>query len=181
MSRGLGDVYKRQQYGGIEAGRGQIARAPVAPADVVTSAIDAAAPVVGATQIDRRVPDDLPPVIGDAGALRSAVQNLIVNAAKYGGESWVGITAERADGPHPAVRIIVEDRGPGIPPAELPHIFEPFYRGADAIAKQIQGSGLGLSIVRQIVQLHGGRVDAAPRPAGGMSFVITLPVESPAT
>jgi signal transduction histidine kinase len=73
------------------------------------------------------------------------------------------------------VRITVSDHGDGIPPAELPHIFEPFYRGADAVAQQIHGNGLGLSLVRRIVEAHGGRVSATSRPGAGTSFTITLP------
>jgi signal transduction histidine kinase len=97
-----------------------------------------------------------------------------VNAAKYGG-GWIGVTAERARrGDDAEVRIIVADRGPGIPASELPHIFEPFYRGADAVARQIQGNGLGLSLVQRIVASHGGRVEVSSRP-GGTAFTIALP------
>jgi signal transduction histidine kinase len=177
-ARRLGDMVERvMQYGGLESG--VASRVPVAPADVVAAAIDAASPALGSARVDRRLAEDLPLVMGDAGALRSAVQNLIVNAAKYGGDGWVGVTAERAgNGKRPEVRITVEDRGPGIPAAELPHIFDPFYRGADAIARQVQGSGLGLSLVKRIVTSHGGRVDVEARPSGGTSFTITLPVQS---
>ena len=74
------------------------------------------------------------------------------------------------------VRITVTDHGSGIPAGELPHIFEPFYRGADAIERQIHGNGLGLSLVRRIVTAHGGRVSVTTRPGGGTSFMIALPV-----
>jgi signal transduction histidine kinase len=73
------------------------------------------------------------------------------------------------------VRITVSDHGAGIPAADLPHIFEPFYRGEDAIQKQIQGHGLGLSLVRRIVEAHGGKVAVSTRPGAGTSFTITLP------
>jgi len=88
---------------------------------------------------------NLPRVAGDAAALRSAVQNLLANAVKYGGaDRWVGIRAEKSSRRPPEVRITIEDHGPGIPGHELPHIFEPFYRGGDAVARQVRGNGLGL-------------------------------------
>ena len=110
-------------------------------------------------------------------ALRSAVQNLVANAVKYGGvDRWVGVQVEHLrDGRRSEVRITVSDHGPGIPAADLPHIFEPFYRGSDAIERQIHGHGLGLSLVRRIVVAHGGQVSVATRPGAGTSFTITLP------
>ena len=99
-------------------------------------------------------------------ALRSALQNLIANALKYGGTGAVGsrgrieVNGRRG----PAVRIAVSDHGLGIPPADLPHIFEPFYRGAEAQSRQIRGNGLGLSIVKGIVEAHGGRVAVESAP-----------------
>ena len=123
-------------------------------------------------QVHRDIALDLPPVIGDANALRSAVQNLIANAVKYGGrDHWVGIRAEHVrDRRHGEVRITVSDHGNGIDAAELPHIFEPFYRGADAVAQQIHGNGLGLSLVRRIIEAHGGKVSATSRPGAGSAF-----------
>jgi signal transduction histidine kinase len=115
-------------------------------------------------------------VRGDVAALRSAVQNLVANAIKYGGpDRWVGVRATRQSGrTGDEVRIDVSDHGHGIPPSEIPHIFEPFYRGGDAVARQIRGSGLGLSLVRRIVTAHGGRVSVASR-AGETTFTIVLP------
>jgi two-component system sensor histidine kinase BaeS len=74
------------------------------------------------------------------------------------------------------VRIDVEDRGLGIAPDDLPHIFEPFYRGADAQQRQIHGNGLGLSIVKGIVEAHGGRVSVKTVPGSGSTFSVHLPV-----
>lgn len=70
---------------------------------------------------------------------------------------------------------MVEDRGPGVPADEREHIFEPFCRGRDAAARQIRGSGLGLSLVRRIVESHGGRVAVTGRPEGGSAFTVTFP------
>jgi signal transduction histidine kinase len=202
-ARRLGDMVERVlQYAGIESGLGMTARTPLAPADLVDDAIDAAMPALGGAEIHREVEAGLPPVVGDGAALRSAIQNLIVNAAKYGlpGEAGrhgsdhglpaeagstgnagsgngpsVSVRAERVvERRRPHVRFSVDDRGRGIPAAELPHIFEPFYRGADAIARQIQGSGLGLSLVARIVAAHGGRVSVNSQP-GRTTFAILLP------
>jgi signal transduction histidine kinase len=73
------------------------------------------------------------------------------------------------------VEIKVADRGPGIPKAELPDIFKPFFRGAAAQAGQIRGSGLGLSLVREIVEAHGGTVSAESQYGHGAVFVVRLP------
>jgi signal transduction histidine kinase len=179
-ARRLGEMVERVlQYAGIESGLGLGARAPLAPADIIESAIDSSMPLLGPENVTvhRDIPADLPVVLGDAAALRSAVQNLIANAVKYGGpDRWVGIRAEQVRERRRAeVRITVTDHGSGIPAAELSRIFEPFYRGADALARQVHGNGLGLSLVKRIVTAHGGRVSVTTRAGVGSSFVISLP------
>jgi signal transduction histidine kinase len=93
----------------------------------------------------------------------------------------VGVRAEVAGtGRRPDVRITVLDHGQGIPPEDLPHIFDPFYRGRDAVARQVHGNGLGLSLVKRIVVAHGGRVTVSTEPGAGSAFTIILPVAEPA-
>jgi two-component system phosphate regulon sensor histidine kinase PhoR len=149
---------------------------------LIETAIESAIPLVGPGEVEvqRDIAPNLPPVLGDAAALRSAVQNLIANAVKYGGrDRWVGVRAQLArERRRSEVRITVSDHGPGIPASELPHIFEPFYRGAEATERQIHGNGLGLSLVRRIVTAHGGKVTVATRPGAGSAFTIALPVAS---
>ncbi len=82
-----------------------------------------------------------------------------------------GSAAVRAE-----VEIVVEDHGPGITPRDLPHIFEPFYRGADVVARQIHGSGLGLSLVQRIVREHGGRMAVTSEVGRGSRFALYIPV-----
>jgi signal transduction histidine kinase len=119
------------------------------------------------------VPPDLPPALGDASALRRVLQNLISNAIKYGADgAWLGIQARATER---EVQISVRDRGIGIEPAEQQRIFEPFYRAAAVVAAQIQGAGLGLSLVRRIVEAHGGRIFVRSAPGAGSEFIVHLP------
>jgi signal transduction histidine kinase len=180
-ARRLGDMVERVlQYAGIASGVGLASRIPLAPSDVIDSAIDATVQAAGPAKVDRTIATDLPHVVGDPAALRSAVENLISNAVKYGGaDKWVGVRAERGGTKRqPEVLITVEDHGPGIPGEELPLIFGAFYRGQNAVSRQIQGNGLGLALVQQIVSAHGGRVTVATRPGAGSAFTIHLPVQS---
>jgi signal transduction histidine kinase len=168
------------QYAGLESGHGLGALVPIAPSDLLDEAIESARRSVGtALQVECSVQTNLPPVPGDAAALVSAIQNLIVNAFKYGGDThWVGVRAAHLQrGRRSKVQIIVSDRGAGIPADELPHIFEPFYRGQHAVGRQIHGNGLGLSLVQRIVRAHGGSVSVRSRVHEGTTFTITLPAE----
>lgn len=179
-ARRLGEMVERVlQYAAFESGLGTGLRVALAPEEIIQGAIDSSMPMLTPENVvvERDIAADLPAVLGDAASLRSAVQNLIANAVKYGGsDKWVGIRAERVAGRRNGeVRITVSDHGEGIQPAELPHIFEPFFRGADAVAQQIHGNGLGLSLVRRIVEAHGGRVSATSRLGSGSAFTITLP------
>jgi signal transduction histidine kinase len=124
---------------------------------------------------EKQIPPDLPQVLADPDAMGHALRNLIENAVKYGG-SWVGISAAAA----PArsglgVEISVADRGPGIPPEEIDHIFDPFFRGRQALQDQVHGTGLGLNLVKRIVEAHGGSLWVESAPGQGARFVVRLP------
>jgi signal transduction histidine kinase len=115
----------------------------------------------------------LPAVRGDAGALRSAVQNVIGNAVKY---SAAGTTVDVDAGVSgSAVQIRVVDRGLGIDADDLPHVFKPFHRGRRAVEAQIRGTGIGLSVVRHVIDAHGGQVRIDSRPGDGTTVVVSLP------
>jgi signal transduction histidine kinase len=128
-------------------------------------------------QIEQHFDDVLPFVVTDGPALESALKNLIENALKYAAEgTWLSITAtavSRTKGEE--VQITVADRGPGIAPQDLPHIFEPFYRGhnGDATAS---GTGLGLCLVDRTLRALGGRVTVRSKVGEGTSFTLHLPV-----
>jgi two-component system, OmpR family, sensor histidine kinase MprB len=111
-------------------------------------------------------------VTGDAERLRTAIKNLLDNAAKFGppdGPVEVTLTGDQ---------LSVRDHGPGIDPADLPHVFDRFYRALSARA--VAGSGLGLSVVREIAANHGGTIEALPAPGGGTLMRLTLPPHCPA-
>jgi signal transduction histidine kinase len=126
-------------------------------------------------EIDIDLPDDLPEVLIDRGALGLIVRNLLENAARHAGAGkWVGVRARlEPNGRH--VLLTVEDRGPGIEPADRPHLFEPFYRGRAVVGSATPGSGLGLDLVRRAAAAHGGTVSVSPGPSGrGALFGVRL-------
>ena len=123
------------------------------------------------------MPVNLPQVRADRSALTQVLQNLISNALKYGDSGkFLSIRAESA---HQGVTIIVEDHGAGIAPSDLPHVFEPFYRGRAARDAQIKGSGLGLSLVKQILDAHGASIVAESVALRGTRFTICMPQIEP--
>ena len=124
--------------------------------------------------IEKNLSDRLPAIKADPEALSSAVQNLIQNAVKYSnGDRRIQIaTFVRNNG----VAIEVTDNGIGIPSADLRKIFEPFYRAKDVVDAQIHGNGLGLSLVKEIAEAHGGSVFAESKKGKGSKFTINLPV-----
>ena len=164
-------------YGGMQSRR----RLPHAPVDVLAVIDEAIATCRWMAEeqsavIETNVDHGLPPVDGDAASLARAVQNLIANAIRHGAAGrWVGIRAAAEGG---SVVISVEDRGPGIAARDLPHLFEPFYRGRGA--DRVRGSGLGLTIVKQIAAAHGGRVAVERRREGGTVFTLRLPASTAA-
>ena len=110
---------------------------------------------------------------GDWAKLSDAVRNLLENASHYGPPGSVIEISARRDGD--MVRVTVADRGPGIPAADLPRIFERFYRVDRSRTADPGGTGLGLSIVKHLVELQGGRVGAANRDGGGAEVTIWVP------
>jgi signal transduction histidine kinase len=109
-------------------------------------------------------------VRGDERLLRRALRNLLENARRYGGGDATVTWREHGN----AVEVAVSDRGPGVPEAYRERIFEPFFR-LPGHAEREGGVGLGLSLVRQIAQAHGGSVRCEPRAGGGSTFVLSLP------
>lgn len=149
---------------------------PVDLAELIEEMVDVARDLPGAAERELtldlpRAPWPLPPVPGDADLLSLAVANLLDNALKYtppGGR--VEVRAREAAG---AVVVEVADTGRGIAPDELPQVWEELYRSPSA--RSVPGSGLGLPLVRAVVERHGGRVQADSRVGHGTLFRLVLP------
>jgi signal transduction histidine kinase len=125
--------------------------------------------------VEAGIPEDLPQISADKEALGSAVHNLLDNAVKYSpGEKTVWITVERKEG---EIKIAVRDKGVGISEQDRKYIFDRFYRAKAEISKRVKGAGLGLSLVRYIVEAHSGRVECESSPGEGSTFSIHIPVE----
>jgi signal transduction histidine kinase len=152
---------------------------PVEIAGVIDAALMQAGLVIGSSDIhlEKQIQPDLPTVVADPSALIRCLQNLLVNAVKYGGENvWVRISARAVRGKKKReVEIVVADKGIGIAPRDLPHIFEPFYRGQSRQVAQIRGTGLGLSLARDIVEAMGGTLSVKSELGKGTSFTLRLP------
>jgi signal transduction histidine kinase len=128
-------------------------------------------------EVEEQIESRLPPVLGDRSALQSAVKNLLENALKYAVPGkWlrVGIACVSKQGKR-EVQVAVEDRGPGIDPRDLPHLFDPFYRGQQVLGSAVPGAGLGLSLLERHMTAHGGRVSVKNLPTKGAVFTLHLP------
>jgi len=113
-------------------------------------------------------------VVGDPERLATAVDNLLQNAVKFSaGPPQIEVTGDREDG---RVRLVVKDHGIGISAAARPRLFEKFYRVNDPELNNVVGTGIGLYLVRQVVEGHGGRVGVDSQPGQGSAFEIDLPV-----
>jgi signal transduction histidine kinase len=166
------------ELAGIHSGQRTFTPVAVRVDTLVDSVLRASGALIEDARIsvDVDLPADLPAVAGDEAALRRVFQNLVGNAIKYGVEGkWIGIAARHAG--H-EVRISVSDRGIGIAPGDHERIFEPFYRAGDVVSAQVQGAGLGLSLVRRIVEAHGGRITVKSAKAAGSEFTVHLPAAS---
>ncbi|WBY07436.1 HAMP domain-containing sensor histidine kinase [Sphingomonas sp. 7/4-4] len=108
---------------------------------------------------------------GNPAAIKALVTNLVMNAVKYAGGAEV--TLDRVDG-HAVLEVC--DRGPGIPPEDLDHVFEPFFRGERSRNRDTGGVGLGLPSARAVARAHGGDVELADRPGGGLIATMRLPI-----
>ena len=158
----------------IEAGMIPLELAPVSVAGVVAEAVQAAAPVAAkkGVALEGAAPDG-PPVVADRARLVQVIDNLIANAVKFtdgGGRVQVTAAAD-AQG----WRIDVTDSGIGIPPEEIARLFDRFFRASNAATDGRPGSGLGLSIVKEIAEMHGGRVEVTSALGAGTTVHLFLP------
>jgi len=164
----------------ITAGKMTFTPRPIDVAPVVLAAITTVHPAASAKGIEvlSSVPPALPHVLGDEGRLQQIIWNLLSNAVKFTPRG--GTITLRVQHAGAVVRLIVQDTGRGIEPDYLPHVFEPFTQEDASSTRSHEGIGLGLSIVRSLVELHGGRIRAASEGMGkGATFTVELPVLEP--
>ena len=165
-------------YSETQSGRKKYNLAPVDVTEVIDRALTNLSPATAVEQseLTTSIPPDLPPVQADASALTQCLQNLLSNALKYGktdGTVQIDIAAEK-DIATNEVRLSVTDHGPGIDPADERHLFEPFYRGMQ-VGSNVPGNGLGLHLVKTIMQAQKGSVAFAQAPGGGARFTLLIP------
>ena len=166
----------------IEAGKIELIPQALPVTDLVGDAVDGLRHVAAERRV--RVAVDLPPcpaVWADPDKVHQVLTNLLANAVKWsppGGQVSITAVGEAAG----LVRLTVHDAGPGIPPAERERVFDKFYQVGRVEGERSPGTGLGLTIARHLVELHGGRIWAEDAPGGGAAFVLLLPAagETPA-
>lgn len=158
----------------VEAGLLRLERRATTAAEVVQAAIEMTGPRRLGARLRIDLAADTPPLDCDLGLVATALSNLLDNTLKYAPDgSPVQVSARAVDGGG-RVRLSVCDRGCGLAWGEEQLVFEPFRRGSRH-GRDVSGIGLGLSIVRALVQAHGGEVELRPRPGGGTEAVVVLP------
>ena len=126
-------------------------------------------------RLARRIAADLPPLVADADLLSRAIENLVSNAIKYSPSGTEVVI--QASAAAEVVTVEVTDQGYGIPEADLARIFEKFYRVPRVQDAGTPGTGLGLALVREIAELHGGSVSVKSEVNAGSTFTLRLPRE----
>jgi signal transduction histidine kinase len=167
-------------FAAIREGQQRYSLRPLEVPEIIDSALTGTAGLIrtAAFHVEQQIEPNLPHIVGDLPALSQCVQNLITNALKYGSEQkWIGIQARLSE--HgltgKEIQISVSDRGIGIAPEELRHIFEPFYRSPSVMAAQIHGTGLGLPLAKSIMESMSGQVTVRSAPGHGSTFTLHLP------
>jgi signal transduction histidine kinase len=158
-----------------EAGQLRMEKQPVSVAEVAarTAATLPLEPGSPRPSITLDIPEDVPPVLADPERLRQVLRNLLVNAVHHTPPDGEIVVSGRRAGSW--VAIAVRDTGEGIAPEHLPFVFDRFYRADPSRARATGGAGLGLAIVRQLVEAHGGEVRAESVPGQGATFTVTVP------
>jgi len=168
------------RFSSARAGHAVGEKAPVAVEGVIEEALHSRRLDAPGAKINiaKDLENGLPLVMADELALKHAIQNLLDNAVKYGTENsdWIGVAARKiTDANGDTVEVRISDRGPGIPKEEQAEIFTPFFRGRRAQLDQIHGTGLGLNLVKKIIEAHGGTIRVESEPGNGTSFILRIP------
>jgi signal transduction histidine kinase len=167
-------------FAAIREGHQRYSLRPLEVAEIIDSALSNTAGLIQEARfkVEQDIQPNLPQVTGDLSALSQCLQNLITNALKYGSDQrWIGIQARLVE--HglrgKEIEISVSDHGIGIESADLPHIFEPFYRSPLVAAAQIHGTGLGLPLAKSIAEAMKGELTVKSVPGRGSTFTLHLP------
>ena len=173
LSMLIDDLFQMAQ---IDAGGLKLDLAPDSLGDLISDTLESFSELAQrqSVHLDGTVAPGLDPVRMDAARIGRVLNNLVGNALRHtppGGR--VEVSACRLDS---HVEVSVTDSGEGIRPADLPHIFDQFYRGEKSRSRATGGAGLGLAITRGIVQAHGGQIHVQSQPGQGTRFVFTLPL-----
>ncbi|MEZ4519653.1 MAG: HAMP domain-containing sensor histidine kinase [Chloroflexota bacterium] len=177
LNRLIDDLFEMAQ---LEAGGLKLDLDSASLSDLVSDCLESFMPIADqrGVVLTGEVTEDVDPVLMDAARISRVLSNLCGNALRHtpdGGN--VNVRASRDDN---GVLVTVEDSGSGFAPADLPNVFEQFYRGEPARTRANGGAGLGLAISRGIVEAHGGRIWAENRPSGGALVGFYLPDTVPA-
>ena len=171
VNRLIGDMLDLDR---MESGRMTMRAGDVDINDIIMESISRAAPSAVTVEFKSDLDPRLPIVTGDRDRLIQVLSNLVNNAVKYSPEGGTVTLATRVDGRY--ALISVTDTGIGIPQDEIGHVFERFRRVRSGAAQSIPGTGLGLTIVKQIVEMHGGRIWVESAIGHGSSFHFTIPL-----
>jgi two-component system sensor histidine kinase KdpD len=156
----------------LESGAVQLKKELHVPGEIIGSAIARVEDKLGSRELTTQISPDLPLIPMDALLIEQVLVNLLDNALKYtpdGSPIEISVGVEKG-----RLAVTVADRGPGIPEEDLPRLFEKFYRGPQKEHKS--GAGLGLSICKGFIDIHGGIITASNRPGGGSTFRFTIPL-----
>jgi signal transduction histidine kinase len=159
-----------------EAGQLALRKAAVDPAALVTRTIAKFAPLAAEHDITvvMEMGSQLPSIAIDSHRIEQVLTNLVANALRHTPPQ--GIITVTAEADRRRLLISVADTGPGIPPDDMPHLFDRFWRGDKSRARDRGGAGLGLPIARQLVEAHGGTIWAESDPDTGATFQFALPL-----
>lgn len=164
----------------IEAGKMELSFDEIHITDIISSVMSTASGLVKDKPIKlvRNIHGELPAVHADAIRVRQVLLNLLSNAAKFTDEGEIVVDASVQSGPVglPEILVSVTDTGPGISREDQAKLFQAFSQVDDSATRKTGGSGLGLSISQQLIQLHGGRIGVHSTPGKGSTFYFTLPI-----
>ena len=163
------------EFAGARSGKRRYRFEPVNIADVVRNALTDSNSLFSKAgfEVEDSIPDHLEVPRADPAALTAAITNLIQNSVKYSnGKRWLSVTVLNGEG---NVKIEVEDRGIGISKTDQRRIFEPFFRSKEVVDAQIHGNGLGLSLVKEIVEEHRGSISVESEIGQGSKFILSIP------